>query len=281
MRLFVDCVEAGDFSRELAEDCIVSLFARSTKGLAGVMGFMRTQIAGRFKHTGFEEARVCDASHENYLHDRFGHSLEKLRNRLKTQMQSQKKLDRPTTWLSRAESVEDMTVNIADPVTPPNQLVTPPRSGIPATATYVSNTEAMQYIEAIGVLEPVTGPMDDDPCQVKLTLGYRHGSTPHNGELDIEFCLIVYEKYKQTRSQQRQQRLRSPPGNVYTDDEGDEPAPRSVRRILFRSADCEQVEDMEPIVTPSPKPVLPRKRPHNDGPNRKSKRAVRLSRLRF
>lgn len=281
MRQFVDCVEAGDLRWELAEDCIVSLFARTTKGLSGVMGFVRMHITGRFKHTGFEEARVCDASHENYLQDRFGRSLEKLRSRLKTQMQSQKKLDRPTTWLSRAESVEDMTVNIAEPVTPPNQLVTPPRSVIPSTATYVRNTEAMQYIETIGVLEPVNGPMDDDPCQVKLTLGYRCGSTAHSGEFPIEFCLIVYEKYKQTRNQQRQQRLRSPPSNVYTDDEGDEPAPRSVRRMLFRSTDCEQVEDMEPIVTPSRKPVLPRKRRHNDESNRKSKRAVRLSHLRI
>lgn len=279
MRHFVECLEAGDLRRELAEDCMVSLFARSTKGLAAVMGFVRTQIAGRFKHLGFQEACVCDESHKKYLNDRFGHSLEMLRSRLKTQ----KKLTRSTTWLSRAESFEDIAAN-AEPVTPPNQLVTPPRSVISTTTD--GNTDAMHYIEAVGVLDPISDPVDgdfslDDPYQVKLTLGYRGGPPTYKGELAIEFCLIVYEKYKnraRTPSLQRQQRLRSP-RNVCTDDEGDEPAPRSVRRILFTSGDCEQVADLEPIVTPNL--VLTRKRPHNNDSNVKSKRAVRLSRLRF
>lgn len=279
MRQFVECLEAGDIRRELAEDCMVNLFGRSTKGLAAVMGFVRTQIAGRFKHMGFLEACVCDASHVKYLNDRFGHSLEMLRSRLKTQ----KKVNRPTTWLSRAESVEDIAAS-AEPVTPPNHLVTPPRSVI-STATD-GNTEVMHYIEAVGVLEPVNDPVDgdfslDDPCQVKLTLGYRSGPPTYKGELALEFCIIVYEKYKNrthTPSLQRQQRLRSP-RNVCTDDEGDEPAPRSVRRILFASGACEQVADLEPII--SPNLVLTRKRPHNNDSNIKSKRAVRLSRLRF
>ncbi|KAH8415421.1 hypothetical protein KR222_011084 [Zaprionus bogoriensis] len=294
LRRLLECIESGDdLRRELADDCIVSVLARSTRGLSAVTSFVRTQISGRFRHVDFQDARTCDAVQVEYLKERFGHSLGALQKRIK----AAKKLNCPAPGLTRAGSVEELLKADAEQTgSPTNPFVTPPRSVLPSVPVG-TGTDTIHYIESVGVLHPVDAAMDGgfwlgEPCQVKLTLGYRCEPPAYKGELVPEFCLIVYEKLKhrtQTPSLQRQPRLRSP-RRVHTDDEGDESAPapassasRNVRRLLFAAADCDDLSgpDLDSIETPSRLAPPPRKRAHKPDLNRNSKRANQGGRLRF
>lgn len=256
MRQFVESVDDGNVCRELSEDCILNILGRCYRGFADVTGYMRTQIAGRYKHVNFENAGLCDSSQEVILNSRFGRSFELLRRRLKA------KRNKVVSMLARkAESDDDSD----DVEKGSNQLATPPRSNL-----QVQDVQSLQYIQSIGLLE--AHHEDDDggisfenPCKVKLTLGYRCG------ESTTEICLVLYEKLNipattGTPGRPRTRYLR--PGYVHTDDEGEEPAPRKVRRALFSTVDSD--ED-------SPKPCLtPLKRQHKMEPSKNSKRSMRF-----
>ncbi|KAL7743049.1 hypothetical protein ACLKA6_005795 [Drosophila palustris] len=279
MRRFVECVDEGDVRRELAEDCILNIFARCVKGVAAVTGYMRTQITGRYKHLEFKNANVCDTTLQMTLSNRYGRSFEVLRRRLNAKRSPGVVPERNL----RAESDDDAD---AGNVTNPKQLATPTK---PASST---TKASMQYIESIGVLEAAQQEDSDDggmsiesPCKIKLTLGYRSTTS--------DICLIIYEKLP-TTNRARPQTGRCLPGrHVHTDDEeGEEPAaPRSVRRALFASdADCEATEESAKSIgsigsalqsdadnSPNYKSVLtPRKRQHKKDPFKNLKRSMRF-----
>ncbi|EDW66438.1 cell cycle negative regulator roughex [Drosophila virilis] len=285
MRRFVQCMDDDDVRRELTDDCILSVLGRSIKGVSAVTGYVRTQLTGRYKHVGFRAASHCSEAQKSLIMERYARSFHVLRSRRKVAKPM------PSSLHMRPESDDDEDGE-PDAIQCPNQLVTPPRS-----SAHAQSPQLLHYIESSGVLEAAhehdDGGIDlGESCQVRLMLGYRCSSLAYTNECAVEISLVIYEKLKPRSLQhparirtssgvQRQSRMRSS-RNVHTDDEGELPATRSVRRTLFTSADCEESEEslvrMLPEDSPAkPPPALtPRKRQHKTDPNVKSKRLTVL-----
>ncbi|XP_064556394.1 cell cycle negative regulator roughex [Drosophila montana] len=275
MRHFVQCMDDDDVRRELTDDCILSVLGRSIKGVAAVTGYVRTQLTARYRHVGFQAASHCSEARKSLLTDRYARSFQVLRSRPKASKPM------PASLHMRPESDDDEP-DAGDCL---NQLVTPPRSSAPA-----QNSQLLQYIESPGVLEADhehdDGGIDlGESCQVTLTLGYR----VYNSECAVEICLVIYEKLKpRSLAHPARNRTSRSSRNVHTDDEGELPATRSVRRTLFTSAaDSEDPEESMvrtlPDVSPAKAPpaLTPRKRQHKTDPNVKSKRLTVLGGMRF
>lgn len=251
---FVTSVDTGSIRSELAEDCIFSFFGRHVRGVNAIMGYVRTQLLGRFQHERFDRAQIVSQSHELILKERFGRSFDVVRRRI----YEQKERERATTLHLRAES-DDEEVPSRYPV----QLVTPPRASS-------HSMDQLTFVEACGVLESLrdsnfSGGLDlGDLVPMHLTLGYRLTPVVLGNLRAIEICLAIYEKYplKLNRSTLvppptveeifgigRLRNTTLAPANPQTDDEGEEvPQARSlsVRRILFADgADEDGDEDTD------------------------------------
>ncbi|KAH8295964.1 hypothetical protein KR018_007258, partial [Drosophila ironensis] len=246
VRSFVSAVDCGMVRAELGEDCIFSFFGRQVRGVAATVGYVRSQLLGRFHHVRFNEAQVVSQANELILRERFSRYFDLVRRRIC----EQKERERASTLHLRAESDDEELLGRC-----PEQLVTPPRAAS-------QDMELLSYVEGRGVLESQQdshyhGGLDlGDTVHVHLTLGYRRipGLPPRRPVTEI--CLMVYEKLplKLNRSTLPQSsssrgirsgvRMRSSSvrGNDHTDDESDEPAPapsparRGVRRTLFANA---------------------------------------------
>ncbi|KAH8409112.1 hypothetical protein KR009_007621, partial [Drosophila setifemur] len=246
---FVAALDNGSVRSELADDCILNFFGRHVRGVSAVMGYVRSQLLGRFQHERFDEAQVVSEANELLLRERFARSFDQVRRRLL----EQKEAERSTTMHLRAESDDEEL-----PSRYPVQLVTPPR---PSSHPM----DQLLFVEACGVLESLRdgnffGGLDlGDSLQVHLTLGYRHIPLPISR--GVEVCLAVYERYPLTMSrstlvppptieQLRAQRGRGSNArrNPQTDDEETEeviPPRRGVRRTLFAAGAGEDAEPPE------------------------------------
>ncbi|EDV95351.1 cell cycle negative regulator roughex [Drosophila grimshawi] len=299
MRQFVQYISEDGIRRELADECILTLIGRTVKGASAVTSF----LTGRYKHVGFVDAHPCDAARVSLLKDRYARSFEVLRRH---QREAKPNIQLPHTLRPRAESIDDpaaadddddndnnvvqssisrVGAEIVDQVNVDvsysEQLATPPR-----TRTH------LHYIESVGVIEPCHqaddgGGFDQstDALEVTLTLGYQHCS----GEGSAEICLIVYKKFRPTARTtptatghlRTHSRMRTTlTHNVHTDDEGDVvPAPQTVRRTLFTSADSDDPDNDIAIV--SLRSQTPRKRYYKSPPDVKSKRLNLGGGMRF
>lgn len=265
---FVTSVDTGSVRSELAEDCIFSFFGRHVRGVNAIMGYVRTQLLGRFQHERFDRAQIVSQGHELILKERFGRSFDVVRRRI----YEQKERERATTLHLRAESDDDEEVPSRYPV----QLVTPPRASS-------HSMDQLTFVEACGVLESLrdsnfSGGLDlGDLVPMHLTLGYRLTPLVLGSLPAVEICLAIYEKYplKLNRSTLvppptveeifgigRLRNTTLAPANPQTDDEGEEvPQAKtlSVRRILFADgADEEGDEESDGNVEDDPsEPELP------------------------
>lgn len=271
-------MEDGQIRRELSDDCILSFLGRTVKGAGPVSSYLRAQLVGRYNHMEFLDVRQCNESEESALKERFRRSFQMLRSRFKHPEVL------PTSMHLRAESDEEVeekeeTANASFA----KQLVTPPRSSAPA-----DSIELMHCITASGSLHASHKHNDggieiSENCQMSLTLGYRGNILAYEDDSSRDICLIVYEKVRlRTSAVQRPSRMRSA-RNVLTDDEGEVPAPRSVRRTLFSntSDDCDE-DTVQPAIDDHSPILLPRKRQHEgDSSARKTKRSNVLGGMRF
>ncbi|TDG43592.1 hypothetical protein AWZ03_009988 [Drosophila navojoa] len=274
-RRFLQCMEDGQIRRELSDDCILSFPGRCLKGAGPVSSYLRAQLVGRYNHIEFLNARQCNESEESALKDRFRRSFQSQRDRFKAPEVL------PTSMHLRAESDEEVEEEETASGSCANQLITPPRSCVSA-----DTIEVMHCITASGSLQASHDHSDggielSENCQMSLTLGYRDTTLVDKDHTSTDICLIVYEKVNSmTPVVQRHSRMRRA-RNVLTDDEGEVPAPRSVRRTLFSntSDDCDE-DAVQPAIDHSP--LLPRKRQHKgDSSTRKTKRLNVLGGMRF
>ncbi|XP_017872019.1 PREDICTED: cell cycle negative regulator roughex [Drosophila arizonae] len=276
-RRFLQCMEDGQIRRELSDDCILSFLGRCVKGAGPVSSYMRAQLVGRYNHMEFLDARQCNESEESALKERFRRSFQLLRSRFKQPEVL------PTSMHLRAESDEEVEEEEETAsASCVKQLVTPPRSSAPA-----DGIELMQCITASGSLQASHKHSDggielSENCKMSLTLGYRGNTLGHKDDTSSDICLIVYEKVRlRTPAVQRHSRMRSA-RNVLTDDEGEVPAPRSVRRTLFSNTDDCDEDAVQPAIDDSSPLLLPRKRQHKgDSSARKTKRSNVLGGMRF